>query len=102
MGNGGDRRSLSERVAQVGAGAAAEEAAKAQTLPRLAEARRAEPPVANGRNGKLEEKPDRAEEAAEPAVKPAVAAEMPQAPEISEKRRRPRLLDRITSLAKSS
>jgi hypothetical protein len=98
-GNGGERRTLSERVAQVRAGTAVERTVTGAPSPR--EGKRAEPPAVNGRNGKLEAKAEETARA-EPATKRAAAPEMPQAPEISEKRRRPRLLDRITGLAKSS
>ncbi len=100
-GNGGERRTLSERVAQVRAGTAVERTVTGAPSPRVSEVKRAEAPAANGRNGKLEAKAEETARA-EPTTKRAAAPEMPQAPEISEKRRRPRLLDRITGLAKSS
>lgn len=90
-------RSLAERVAQVRAGSAtAERTAPRPTLPRDADPKLLEGPAANGHsassngNGVAEKTADRPS-----------AAELPQAGEIPEKRRRPRLLDRITGVAKS-
>jgi hypothetical protein len=95
-----ERRSLAERVAQIRTGGGPAERVE---QPRAPEApRRLEPPAANGHGGEgnvaaaAEEK-----EPPENSVSLPPAAEMPQASEIPDKRRRPRLLDRITGLAKS-
>jgi chromosome segregation ATPase len=97
---GEERRTLADRVAQVRTGGG--QAERTETRPpatREPEARRIEAPAANGHNGNGSAgavKKDAPESI--PAL-PA-AAEMPKAGEIPEKRRRPRLLDRITGLAK--
>jgi hypothetical protein len=96
--NGAGPRTLSERVAQI-------RGERTVTgTPRVPESRRIEPPAANGHNGKNQAETAKADEPgpAETEVNRTAAAEMPQAPEIPEKRRRPRLLDRITGLSKSS
>jgi chromosome segregation ATPase len=98
-------RSLAERVAQVRAGTATERTLPQRPVPpREPEPKLLEAPATNGHNGNGNVKataqpasPDAAEKAADPPA----AAEMPQAGEIPEKRRRPRLLDRITGVAKS-
>jgi hypothetical protein len=102
---GDDRRTLADRVAQVRAGGRPTE--RTETRPTTTpepEARRIEAPAAaanghnaNGSAGAAAGK----KEAAESGPAPPAAAEMPKAGEIPEKRRRPRLLDRITGLAKS-
>ena len=102
---GDDRRTLADRVAQVRAGGRPAE--RTETRPPTTvepEARRIEAPAAaanghnaNGSAGAAAGK----KEAAESGPAPPAAAEMPKAGEIPEKRRRPRLLDRITGLAKS-
>jgi chromosome segregation ATPase len=105
---GDDRRTLADRVAQVRAGGRPAE--RTETRPPTTpepEARRIETietpaAAANGHNangsaGAAEGK----KEAAESGPALPAAAEMPKAGEIPEKRRRPRLLDRITGLAKS-
>ncbi len=92
-----DRRSLVERVAQVRASAAMERTVTRPTLPRPAEGKPAEALSANGHGGNGNGSDDHAgdEKGAAPA-----AAEMPKASEIPEKRRRSRLLDRITGATK--
>jgi len=94
-----ERRSLAERVAQIRTGGGPVE----RVEPRAPEApRRLEPPAANGHGA--EGNGATAAERKEPSDSPVSlppAAEMPQASEIPDKRRRPRLLDRITGLAKS-
>ena len=90
-------RNLAERVAQ----ATRAPASRTQTgtpAPRSAEAKRAEPAIANGRNGKAQAQAPAAGGA--PADGPA-AAQMPNAPGIPAKRRRPSLIDRLTGLGKS-
>jgi hypothetical protein len=66
--------------------------------------RRLEAPAVNGHSGNGDGSGSAAaakkDEAESPVALP-VAAQMPKASEIPEKRRRPRLLDRITGLAKS-
>ncbi len=90
-------RNLAERVAQVRAGSPMSRTATGgAAAPRAAEAKRAEPTVANGRNGKAQ-----APAAAGAATDGPSAAEMPKAPGIPAKRRRPSLIDRITGLGKS-
>jgi hypothetical protein len=93
----GGGRNLAERVAQ--AARAPAPASRTQTgtpAPRSAESKRAEPAIANGRNGKAQ-----APVAAGAATDGPSAAEMPKAPGIPAKRRRPSLIDRITGLGKS-
>ncbi len=93
----GAGRNLAERVAQAARTPAP--ATRTQTgtpAPRPADAKRADPTIANGRNGKAE-----APAAAEASADGAPAAEMPKAPGIPAKRRRPSLIDRITGLGKS-
>jgi chromosome segregation ATPase len=66
----------------------------AEPVHAAAEPARLQGPVANGRNGKA------AEVAADTPATPAAAVQMPNAPGISAPRRKPRLLDRLTGLAK--
>jgi chromosome segregation ATPase len=101
---GDDRRTLADRVAQVRAGGRPAERTETRPPTPEPEARRIEAPAAaanghnaNGSAGAAAGK----KEAAESGPAPPAAAEMPKAGEIPEKRRRPRLLDRITGLAKS-
>jgi len=96
-------RSLAERVAQVRAGTATERTVPQRpVLPREPEPKLLEAPATNGHNGNAKGTAQPAgPDAAEKAADPPAAAEMPQAGEIPEKRRRPRLLDRITGVAKS-
>ena len=89
----GGGRNLADRVAQARTGAPTSKAATDAAAPRAAETKRADPAIANGRNGK-------AEAPAASADGPP-AAEMPKAPGIPAKRRRPSLIDRITGLGKS-
>ena len=99
-----ERRTLVDRVAQVRADGGPAEPTEARPSPaREPEApRRLEAPTANGHNGNGNGSVAAGEkEAAESPANLPVAAEMPKASEIPEKRRRPRLLDRITGLAKS-
>jgi chromosome segregation ATPase len=92
-----ERRTLVERVAQIRTGGGPAE----RTEPRTPEApRRLEAPAANGHNGNGSAAAEKKESEESPAPRPA-AAELPKASEIPDKRRRPRLLDRITGLAKS-
>lgn len=100
---GDDRRTLADRVAQVRTGGTPAE--RTETRPPTTpepEARRIETPAANGHNanGSAGAAAGKKEATASGSALPA-AAEMPKAGEIPEKRRRPRLLDRITGLAKS-
>ena len=99
---GEERRTLADRVAQVRAGGGSAEWTEPPALAtREPEAlRRLEAPAANGQNGNGSATAAKKDPAESPAAPPA-AAEMPKAGEIPDKRRRPRLLDRITGLAKS-
>ena len=99
---GEERRTLVERVAQVRTGGGpAEWTEPPAPATREPEAlRRLEAPAANGHNGNGSATAAKKDPAESPAAPPA-AAEMPKAGEIPDKRRRPRLLDRITGLAKS-
>ncbi len=92
----GGARNLAERVTQART-AAPTGKTETDTASPAAEAKPADPANANGRNGK-------AEPTATPAAAPGdgpPAVEMPKAPEIPEKRRRPSLIDRITGVGKS-
>ena len=99
-GRGEERRSLVDRVAQVRAvsGEADTSADKRATATREAEAppRLEAAPPANGEGVPAAEQKDAADN---PVAVPA-AAQLPQAGDIPDKRRRPRLLDRITGLGK--
>jgi hypothetical protein len=64
---------------------------------RSGEARGTEVAIANGRNGRT---PSEADRAAEQPKGDMAAAQMPKAPEIPERRRRPSLIDRITGQGK--
>lgn len=100
----GPGRSLAERVAQVGAGPPTGRTQAGAPTPRAAESRRAEAVAANGRNGRVQGHAPAQIAAPVAAGNPGngpVAAEMPKAPGIPEKRRRPSLIDRITGLGKS-
>jgi hypothetical protein len=103
---GDDRRTLIDRVAQIRSGGGPAERTEArQPMVREDEApRRLEAPAVNGHSGNGDGNGSAAaakkDEAESPVALP-VAAQMPKASEIPEKRRRPRLLDRITGLAKS-
>lgn len=110
------RSSLAERVAHVRPAASAE---SLRTAPPTGEPRRLEstpvptdkresnghdaagkdagPTAGNGRPAEATP----ADKTDEKTAKPLLAAEMPKAPEIPVQRRRPRLLDRLTGLAKS-
>jgi hypothetical protein len=98
----GPGRTLAERVAQVrGTGAATTGRADAGTssTARTGEPKRTDPAVANGRNGRTttEAEPAAAVEAPKDDI---AAAELPKAPEIPERRRRPSLINRITGQSK--
>jgi hypothetical protein len=103
---GDDRRTLIDRVAQIRTGGGPAERTEARPpVVREDEApRRLEAPAVNGHSGNGDGNGSAAAakkvEAESPVALP-VAAQMPKASEIPEKRRRPRLLDRITGLAKS-
>jgi hypothetical protein len=84
------RRALAERVAQPRTGPAKKTGAAEPPSEEGSEA------AANGRNGSASAVAD----ASEPEGGIA-AAELPKAPEIPEKRRRPSLIDRLTGLGKS-
>jgi hypothetical protein len=86
-------RSLAERVAQVRASTTTEPTIPRPALPLGGDTKLLEAPVANGHSANGNDTVEK------PADSPA-AAELPQASEIPEKRRRPRLLDRITGVAK--
>ena len=89
----GAGRSLAERVAQVRNATPTGRTEKGATSPGVADSRRGVAPAANLRNGKAPTAP------ANSANGPA-AAELPKAPGIPEKRRRPSLIDRITGAGK--
>jgi len=100
-GRGEERRSLVDRVAQVRAvsGEADTSADKRATATREAESsppRLEAAPPANGEGVPAAEQKDAADN---PVAVPA-AAQLPQPGDIPDKRRRPRLLDRITGLGK--
>ncbi len=97
-----ERRKLVERVAQVRPALATEKPKPPSALAGTVEATNgAERTAGNGHVAKLDTgaAPEKAATVA-PVVAPP-AAEMPQTAAIPEARRKPRLLDRITSLAKS-
>lgn len=98
-----ERRKLVERVAQVRP-ALATDKPKPSSVPALAGASEAtngaEKTAGNGHVAKREAVAAESAALAEAVVSPP-AAEMPQTAAIPEARRKPRLLDRITSLAKS-
>ena len=99
---GMERRKLVERVAQVRPALATEKPKPPSALTGTVEATNgAERTAGNGHVAKLDTgaAPEKAATVA-PVVAPP-AAEMPQTAAIPEARRKPRLLDRITSLAKS-
>lgn len=103
---GDERRTLADRVAQVRTGGGPAEGG--ETRPpagREREPRRIEGPAANGHNGNGATGAEKAgagkKESSDSAPIVPPAAELPKAGDIPEKRRRPRLLDRITGLAKS-
>ena len=90
-------RNLAERVSQAHAVAPPGRTVADAPAPSAADAKRTDPANANGRNGKVESTTNPTGTAADGAS----AAEMPKAPEIPEKRRRPTLIDRITGVGKS-
>ena len=100
---GEERRSLVERVAQVRAvsGEADTSADRRATATRETEppARLEPAPPANGHSGDGVP-PAEKKDAAEGAVVVPAAAQLPKPGDIPDKRRRPRLLDRITGLGK--
>jgi hypothetical protein len=100
---GEERRTLADRVAQVRAGGRPAERTETRSpATREPETRHVEAPAANGHNGNGSAGAGAGKkEAVESGPALPAAAEMPKAGEIPEKRRRPRLLDRITGLAKS-
>jgi hypothetical protein len=97
-----ERRSLVERVAQVrtGGGPAERTAPRPPAMLEPEAPRRLEAPAASAHNGNGATGTGQKLAAGGTAAL-AAAAEMPKASEIPDKRRRPRLLDRITGLAKS-
>ena len=98
---GDERRTLVERVAQVRTGSGPSERTETSSATREPEApRRLEAPAANGHNGNGSSGAVKKDAVETPAALPA-AAQMPKGGVIPEKRRRPRLFDRITGLAKS-
>jgi hypothetical protein len=95
----GPGRTLAERVAQVrdaGVTTVRTEGSAPAATP-SADAERDEAAPANGRNGGPR---GEGEPAAEEAKADEAAAQMPKAPEIPERRRRPSLIDRITGQGK--
>jgi hypothetical protein len=100
----GGARNLAERVAQARTGAPTGRTAEDPL--RSAEAKPVDAATGKGRNGKAQPAaapPTPAPPAISGDNRPvgeASAAEMPKAPEIPEKRRRPSLIDRITGLGK--
>jgi hypothetical protein len=90
-------RNLAERVGQAHTVAPPGGTVADAAAPSAADAKRTDPANANGRNGKVESTTNPTGTAADGAS----AAEMPKAPEIPEKRRRPTLIDRITGVGKS-
>jgi chromosome segregation ATPase len=99
---GDERRTLADRVAQVRTGGGpAERTEQRPPATGEPEARRVEASPTNGHNGNGAPGAAVKKEATEQGPALPAAAEMPKAGEIPEKRRRPRLLDRITGLAKS-
>ena len=90
-------RNLAERVSQAHAVAPSGRTVADATAPSATDAKRTDPANANGHNGKVESTAN----PAETSVDGPPAAEMPKAPEIPEKRRRPTLIDRITGVGKS-
>jgi hypothetical protein len=90
-------RNLAERVTQARTAAPTSKTETDAASPGPTEAKPADPANANGRNGKAEPPANPVEASGDgpPAV------EMPKAPEIPEKRRRPSLIDRITGVGKS-
>ena len=96
-----ERRKLVERVAQVRP-ALVPENSRPAVLPAAVEtANGAEKAVGNGHDSKLEAGPAPEKPAAPEPAAATPAAEMPQTAAIPEERRKLRLLDRITSLAKT-
>jgi hypothetical protein len=96
----GPARTLAERVAQVrgtGVTTTGRTESAAPTPARAAEPKRTEPVIANGRNGRT---PSEVESGVEQPKGDMAAAEMPKAPEIPERRRRPSLINRITGQSK--
>jgi hypothetical protein len=98
--HGAERQGLAERATQASSARATERpATAAPSQPadpvRPVEPVAAEAPAANGHNGKT------ADSAANKAETVAAAAQMPNGPGISEERRKRRLLDRLTGMAKS-
>ena len=95
-----ERRKLVERVAQVRPALATDKPKPASPSPDAREATNgAEKTAGNGHVAKLDAVAAESMAPAEPVVSPP-AAEMPQTAAIPEARPKPRLLDRITSLAK--
>jgi len=96
-----ERRKLVERVAQVRPALATDKPKPSSAMAEPLEATNgAEKATGNGHVAKLEAVAVESAAPAEAVVSPP-AAEMPQTAAIPETRRKPRLLDRITSLAKS-
>jgi hypothetical protein len=98
---GKERRSLLDRVAQVRAAGEAEGADGRQPATREPEPTpRSEPPAANGGGDDSAPAAEKIDAPGSPASLPA-AAQLPKQGDIPDKRRRPRLLDRITGPHKS-
>ena len=96
-----ERRTLLDRVAQVRATGAAEGTAESPPpAAREPAPPQHQPPAANGLGDDGAPAGDSKDTAASPVAVPA-AAQLPKPGDIPDKRRRPRLLDRITGLAKS-
>jgi len=96
---GEERRTLVDRVAQVRAASGEAEASPTQSPEAASPPRMETAPGANGHSGEgvPEAEP---KEGAESAVAVPAAAQLPKPGDIPDKRRRPRLLDRITGLGK--
>jgi len=94
---GSDRRSVADRVAQVRSVAASEKLGErpepGAATPHASLVKRTDTPAGNGHNGKAS--------SVEPQKTELAAAQLPNGPEIPGERRRPRLLERLTGLAKS-
>ena len=97
-----ERRALVDRVAQVRATGTEAEGTAERRPPaaREPEPPQPQPPAGNGHGDDGAPSADGKGPAAGPVAVPA-AAQLPQPGDIPDKRRRPRLLDRITGLAKS-
>ena len=103
---GEERRTLAERVAQVRAATTEAETSRASRATATHEAEPAprldSSPGANGHSGEGAPTPEKKDAAGTSVALPAAAAaaQLPKPGDIPDKRRRPRLLDRITGLGK--